>query len=244
MITQSAWKDAGVVKKYVQDRRAVFPYSIDQLMVMLKLLHYNEKKISSYVDLGAGDGILSQLIFQQYGYVFGYVVDFSAPMLVEAEKRLVNYKDNSEIINGDLSNPDWQKLIFKDGDKKVDAIVSGNCIHHLSHERKYELYEEIYGRLSDGGIFINLEHVSSSSPWGEMLSDEAFIDASELYETELGMKRRRDEISAEFHSRPDKKDNILLSAEKQIDWLRKIGFERVDIYFKSLELAVFAGTKL
>ncbi|MBT3319709.1 MAG: class I SAM-dependent methyltransferase [Clostridia bacterium] len=244
MGTQSAWKDADVVKKYVENRRASFPYSIDQILVMLKLLHYNEKRISSFIDLGTGDGILAQLILQQYKEAYAYLLDFSQPMLDEAKKKMVKHKDNMQIINGDLSSPDWQKQIFKTLDEKVDAVVSGYTIHHLTHERKFELYSEIYSRLSDNGMFINLEHVSSRSPWGEMLADEAFIDSGQAYEAKLGGKRTREEIAEEFHNRPDKKDNILLSGETQVDWLRIIGFKRVDIYFKSNDLAVFAGTKL
>ena len=244
MKTKSSWKDADVVRRYVKDRRAAFPYSIDQLMVMLKLLHYNEKEISTFIDIGAGDGILAHLVLEHNSDAYGYLVDFSEPMLAEAEKSLEKYKDSIEIINNDLGYPNWQESIFKDKNMKVDAVVSGYCIHHLPNERKYELYKEIYERLSDNGIFINLEHVSSSSPWGEMLSDEAFIDSMEEYETKQGKRRTREEINDEFHNRPDKKDNILLPVETQIEWLKKIGFKRVDVYFKSFELAVFSGTKL
>lgn len=51
MSTKSAWKDDSVVKKYVEGVRAAFPYSIDQIMVMLRLLNYNEKKVNSFIDL-------------------------------------------------------------------------------------------------------------------------------------------------------------------------------------------------
>ncbi len=44
-------------------------------------------------------------------------------------------------------------------------------------------------------------------------------------------------------NRPDKDANILLSVEVQCDWLREIGYEEVDCYFRIYELAVFAGRK-
>jgi hypothetical protein len=43
--------------------------------------------------------------------------------------------------------------------------------------------------------------------------------------------------------RPDKAANILAPVEAQCDWLREIGYEDVDCYFKVLELAVFGGRR-
>ena len=44
-------------------------------------------------------------------------------------------------------------------------------------------------------------------------------------------------------TRPDKADNILERVEEQVKWLREIGFDHADCYFKFLELAVFGGVK-
>ena len=44
-------------------------------------------------------------------------------------------------------------------------------------------------------------------------------------------------------NRPDKDANILLSVNTQCDWLREIGYEEVDCYFRIYELAVFGGRR-
>jgi hypothetical protein len=46
-----------------------------------------------------------------------------------------------------------------------------------------------------------------------------------------------------FLNRPDKDANKLLSVETQCAWLREIGYEEVDCYFRVYELAVFGGRK-
>ena len=38
-------------------------------------------------------------------------------------------------------------------------------------------------------------------------------------------------------------EDILADPETQCDWLREIGFEDVDVFFKVPELAIFGGVK-
>jgi tRNA (cmo5U34)-methyltransferase len=240
----SSWKNKNVVDSFLQGRRSAIPFASDQLKVLLHLLLHNEKPIIKFIDLGSGDGILSQLILEQFSEAQGYLIDFSKPMLDAAYNRLSNYLHRIKLINCDISNPCWQEKTLSNRLETVDAIVSGYTIHHLSHGRKYELYQEIYNNLSHNGIFINIEHVASKSLWGEMVSDELFINSILSFEETQGLGRTREQITKDFNNREDKKDNILLSVETQCNWLEEIGFQQVDIYFKSFELAVFAGKKL
>lgn len=244
MDNQSAWKDKVLVDSFIKGKRSAIPYASAQLDVMLRLLQHNDKQIKKFIDLGSGDGILSHLILEQFEVSKAYLIDFSEPMLEAAAKRLVKYNDRINIFKGDISNNSWQTQIFSSASDTVDAFVSGYCIHHLPDGRKYELYQEIYNRLSPGGIFINIEHVASKSTWGEALSDKAFVDSLYSFEKESSGTKTWQDLKTEFDNRQDKKDNILLSPETQCTWLREIGFTDVDIYFKSFELAVFAGRKI
>jgi hypothetical protein len=53
----------------------------------------------------------------------------------------------------------------------------------------------------------------------------------------------RHEVEKKYYSRPDKKENILASVGTQTNWLRQIGFEDVDCFFKVFELALFGGRR-
>jgi tRNA (cmo5U34)-methyltransferase len=58
-----------------------------------------------------------------------------------------------------------------------------------------------------------------------------------------GGTKSRQEIADIFMNRPDREANILLSVDTQCDWLREIGYEEVDCYFRVYELAVFGGRR-
>lgn len=58
-----------------------------------------------------------------------------------------------------------------------------------------------------------------------------------------GIPFAAEQISEEFAHRRDKEANILAPVELQCEWLREIGFEDVDCYFKVFEFAVFGGRR-
>jgi len=239
----SAWKNKLLVEAYLHGNRAAIPHAADQLNVMLHLLKHSERVVDRFLDLGAGDGILSQLILDQFPGTSACLVDFSEPMMEAAHRRLQGYADRVQLIQADLCTSDWLQQLPSDSKGTMDAVVSGFCIHHLPHPRKHQLYQEVYRLLAANGLFINMEHVASKSAWGEMLSEEAFIDSLLQHEATRPNPKTREEISKAHYAREDKKDNILLSLETQCEWLRQIGFAEVDVFFKSYELAVFAGKK-
>jgi hypothetical protein len=91
----------------------------------------------------------------------------------------------------------------------------------VSHERKHSLYKEIFNLLVPGGIFCNLEHVSSPTI------------------------RLHHEFLKRLDVLPEQEDpsNKLLDVETQLQWLREIGFDDVDCHWKWRELALFTGCK-
>jgi SAM-dependent methyltransferase len=100
-----------------------------------------------------------------------------------------------------------------------DLIVSAFAIHHCSHERKREVYEEIFDMVEPGGVFANLEHVAS---------------ATERLHTEF----------LELIGAPEEDpSNKLLDVETQLGWLRQIGYQDVECFWKWRELALLAGHK-
>ena len=235
--TDEVWKTSALVAVYLEGVRGAIPQAAEQIDIMLRLMAAAGRPIRRFLDLGCGDGVLSAAILGRHPQAEGVLVDFSAPMLEAARSRFAQQSGSVRFANVDYGLASWTRSVEEDG--PYDAVVSGYSIHHQPDIRKREVYTEVFGLLRRGGIFINVEHVSSASKWVESLNDELFID--HLHRGHAGASRS--EVAETYYHRPDKAANILAPVEMQCQWLREIGFIDVDCYLKVFELAVFGGRR-
>ncbi len=259
-VNDTVWQGGDLTDRYLNGVRGAIPLAQAQMDTMRRLIRWSQEEVTAVLDLGCGDGILGQAVLDQYPAARGIFADFSEPMLTAAQKRLAGYGERARLVEVDYGNRDWiVRLAEEQGGGGAegkaplrsfappplwfDVIVSGFSIHHQPDGRKRQLYTELYDLLTPGGIFVNVEHVASRSKWGEMLFEEAFVDAMVAYHRQNGNGQAREQIAHELYNRPDKAANKLTAVETQCDWLREIGFIHVDCYLKYFELAVFAGVK-
>lgn len=240
MTTDEVWKLPAIVDRYLSYRAAI-PLAQEQIGVMMSILRTRPEPVKNFLDLGCGDGILGGVILGEYPSVRGVLVDFSEPMLDQAREQLKEYASQLLFENLDYGDPAWINRLLPSA--PFDAIVSGYSIHHQPDERKRSLYQEIFALLEPGAWFINIEHVSSAAQTNIDLFEDHYIQARYAIEQRSGGTRSFGELAEEYKRRPDKAANILTSVELQCDWLREIGYEEVDCYFRIFELAVFAGRK-
>ena len=201
------WKTIEHALNYL-GRADIIPHRTEGESVLLEEIPPETKRI---LDIGAGDGRLLKLVLLRCPEAHGIALDYSPVMLNKLREQFTDNK-RVDIIDHDINIP------LPSMPKKFDAVVSSFAIHHLPHERKFELYSEIFNVLEPSGIFCNLEHVSSTT---ENLHKKFF----EL----IGME--------------EDKSNILLDVETQLKWLREIGFDDVDCYWKWREFTLLIGFK-
>jgi tRNA (cmo5U34)-methyltransferase len=240
MTTDEVWKLPAIVNRYLSYRAAI-PMVPEQIGIMMSILKTMPEPVANFLDLGCGDGILGASILGTFPQSHGVLADFSEPMLEEARGQLKDYAGQLIFENLDYGEPDWVNRMQPHG--PFDAIVSGYSIHHQPDDRKREIYTEIFSLLKPGGWFINIEHIAAAAQMTVDLFDNHIIDGRYAIEKVNGGTKTRQEIADVFMKRPDRAANILLPVEVQCDWLREIGYEEVDCYFRIYELAVFAGRK-
>lgn len=208
---KSDWQTINHALSYLA-RADKLPHRTEGEKALLDQIPPHTKRV---LDLGTGDGRLLALVKLNNPSVAGVALDFSEPMLEQAKKRFANDR-HITIVNYDFSLPlPGQQLGC------FDAVVSSLAIHHLTHSRKKQLYQEIFSLLNPRGVFCNLEHVSSPT---ENLHLK-FLAATG------------------FTPQTEDPSNKLLDVETQLRWLREIGFVDVDCYWKWLELTLLVGFK-
>jgi tRNA (cmo5U34)-methyltransferase len=204
------WVEPAWAQRYLEERLN-FPWRETAYGELLGALPSSPRR---FLDLGCGDGEVTARIREAAPESTAVAADFSAEMLGRARLRFAD-DPNVEVVEHDLdaSLPrSWGTF---------DAVVSAFAIHHVVDERKRALYAEVYERLVPGGVFLNLEHVTSAT-----------AELHVAFLATIGKTLAEDDPS-----------NKLAPVETQLGWLRGIGFDQVDCHYKWREIALLAGQK-
>jgi ubiquinone/menaquinone biosynthesis C-methylase UbiE len=156
----SKWQTKELSQTFLEGVRGAIPAANFQLEVLEKIVSVWCPLPYKILDLGCGDGALGRMLLDAHPTAHTIFTDFSEPML-EALRRQIVGNQKATVIKADFATPTWAKSF--EAEKPFDVIVSGFAIHHQTDNRKKELYAEIYGLLREGGVFLNLEHVSSAT---------------------------------------------------------------------------------
>ncbi len=207
MMMNSEWKSTEHALNYLS-RADKIPHRTEGEASLLEEIPKDAGRI---LDIGSGNGRLLDLCLIKCRDAKGVALDFSPVMLDELKKKY-NDEERVTIVEHDINNA----LPFKPD--SFDVVISSFAIHHVDDSRKRNLYFEVWKILENGGIFCNLEHVSSPT---KNLHKKFF----------------------ELLGTPEDNANKLLDVETQLKWIGDIGFYDVDCYWKWRELALLVGKK-
>lgn len=197
--------------------------------------HFTGKKELNILDIGCGDGVLSQIINEQFPGNSFTLIDGSPIMLDRARKRLKNGPFTFRETTFE------QLLAATINQSSFDFIFSSMAIHHLYPHEKERLYSRIYHELSFGGLFLNIDVVHPRSErsetwqfnlWREWLREKA--------EEKNSVADRHQDLPEIYKFKPENKPERLFD---QLQMLEQSGFRDVDCFFKHGIFTLFGGTK-
>ena len=183
----------------------------------------------SLLDVGCGAGNYSLMVLQQLPNLNVSLLDLSAPMLERATQR-VQEKTGGEVraIQGDVREVDL-------GEAQFDVIVASAVLHHLREENEWrDAFAKFFRALKAGGSIWIFDLVESSIPAIQTLMWQRYGE----YLTELKNEAYRDEVFA-YIEKEDTQRPLLF----QLDLLREVGFETIEVLHKNSCFAAFGAMR-
>lgn len=216
--------DSGALK-YDANRRKVIYCFDDFYGTLLELIPFEAGDRFSFLDLGAGTGLVSLLILEKFPDAEAHLLDISEKMLEKARERFVG-KDNVHFYVDDYDQGELP------GNHRL--VVSAMSIHHLSDDGKRRLTRRIFDVLQPGGVFVHAELALGTTAASEAVYQKRWLQ--HLESTDIG----NSELSVIYERMSCDRPATL---EQQLMWLREAGFEDVDCFFKHYNFCVYSGWK-
>jgi SAM-dependent methyltransferase len=105
------------------------------------------------LELGCGPGMLADAILERAPLAAYTLLDFSAPMLAMARRRVGSFPFTTFAL-ADFLDPSWPE-----GLGIFDAVVTMQAVHELRHKRRAALlYQQAHALLAAGGTLVVCDH--------------------------------------------------------------------------------------
>jgi len=224
-IEQIAERFSQTAKEYDEQRKLFLPCFDDYYGLSVSFLKRTRNDIRKILDLGAGTGLLTKRLYDEYPNANYTLVDISEQMLEVARQRFSGLKNFNYLIL------DYSTDLPRE---KFDLIASALSFHHIENEDKLLLYSNIYNVLEEGGCLLNLDQFNASSDemnekynnyWYEYINTSGIA----LENKEAWLKRRE----------LDRENTI--DETKQL--LLKVGFKNVECIYNYLKFGVIYAEK-
>ena len=197
--------------------------------------HFGKQTGLRILDLGGGDGVITEYLQERYPDNTFALLDGSADMLEKARQRLKG--QDAAFIQQTFE----EYLDAPPEDQTYDFIFSSNAIHHLDFLDKSRLYAKLFRELAFGGAFVNIDVVKAASERSERWQFAMWEDWMNERLAQIGGEvGAHDGLPEVAKAKPENKPSGLI---EQLELLRQVGFRDVDCFYKYGLFVMFGGTK-
>ncbi len=181
------------------------------------------------LDVGCGAGNYTLKLLERLPNLDCTLVDLSRPMLDRAVERVGTQTGGCvEAIQGDVREIEL-------GEGRFDVILAAAVLHHLRGDEEWlAVFEKLYRSLRPGGSLWIADLVAHEMPEAGGVLRRRYGE----YLATLRDERYRDEVFA-YIEREDSPRPLTY----QLDLMRRVGFDFVDVLHKRLNFAAFGGIR-
>ena len=214
----------GQANNYENLMERLVPQYKKQHEIIYELLPDNSDKRLRVLDLGCGNGVLSQLVLKKLpnAYVVGF--DMTPKMMEAYEENLSQYRGRYELMLGDYR--------FDSIGSNYDIILAGLTLQHLTWGERKDFYKLIYSILNPDGSFI-LNDIIIDEDWDRRTSE---------YSSWMEFIAANGEDPAFWLDKHMTKD-YPLTLEDHFKWLEQAGFAKMDCYWRFYNFAITMAIK-
>ncbi len=214
-----------IAQEYDANRKKFIPCFNDYYESTTKFIASNITQPKRILDLGAGTGLLSYFWYQHFPAAEYVLVDIAEDMLQVARKRF------AEIDTVSYQAADYSKELPA---QDFNVIVSALSIHHLENDDKARLFERIYDKLPEGGLFVNYDQFCAGQAdmddWFDSYWENQLAESG-LTEHDIALWKERRKLDREC------------SVEEEVAMLGKCGFQSVKCVYSYQKFSVIAAIK-
>ncbi len=234
--------DEETSKRYLDYGRYFIPAREQQIRIMVDLLRELPSH-SLVLELCCGEGLLAELLLDEFPCLKYFGMDGSPAMLEQAQRRLVHFGKRVKLERFDLADQSWRAPKMA-----VQAVVSSLAIHHLDGDGKQALFQDVYTMLADGGAFIIADMIEPATSAGRSVAADAWDEVVRQRSLELDGSTAgldfflREGWNTYRYLDPDDIDHPSPLFD-QLKWLELVGFVDIDVHFMQAGHALFSGWK-
>jgi tRNA (cmo5U34)-methyltransferase len=201
----------------------IIPGYLEQNTVIKSLLPKEDKEYS-VLDLGCGDGILSETVWEALprSRFVGY--DITPEMLDAYSARLSKKTKGFETVRGDFGKDPIGK--------GYDIVLAGLSLHHLHPERRRSFYKTLFASLEKGGVLL----------CRDIIIDENEKVRTYQYELWKDSMRSKAEDPEFWYSKHRAKDHPITPSDI-FAWLSKAGFVDIGCHYRIYNFMVTSAKK-